>query len=124
MKQRGRRSAAALATGFVDFGQQQLDPPDCLAPDERRRFIGLVGACDPQHFRASDLPLLCRYVEADALAERAEMELQATGPVVDGKASGRPGVGRAFNAAPPIAAKPNRSKNNGPPVKRAGSFTG
>jgi len=87
MKQRGRRSAAALATGFVDVGQQRLDPPDCLAPDERRRFVELVGACDPQHFRASDLPLLCRYVEADALAERAAMELQATGPVVDGKAS-------------------------------------
>ena len=38
------------------------------------------------HFRPSDTTLLCRFVEADALAERAAKELRKH-PVVDGKAS-------------------------------------
>ena len=87
MRKRGRTSAAELAMPLVDVRQHRLAPPDCLGDDERRRFIELVGACDPSQFRTSDLPLLCRYVEADALAERAAAELQASGPVVDGKAS-------------------------------------
>jgi phage terminase small subunit len=87
MGARGRRAAADLATPQIDIRQQRLSPPDHLGPDERRRFIELVGACDPQHFRASDLPLLVRYVEADVMAERAAVELAASGPVLDGKAS-------------------------------------
>ena len=41
---------------------------------------------DARHFRPSDAPLLCRFVEADALAERAAKELRKN-PVADGKAS-------------------------------------
>jgi phage terminase small subunit len=87
MKQRGRKSAAALAVVAVDGKPNRLQPPDHLSPDERRRFVDLVSACDPEHFRASDLPLVCRFVEADALAEQAARELRTNGAVSDGRAS-------------------------------------
>jgi phage terminase small subunit len=69
----------------IDVRQERLGPPDHLSPDARRRFIELVGACDPGHFRRADLPLLVRYVEADAMAERAERELATSGGVANGK---------------------------------------
>jgi phage terminase small subunit len=83
---RGRRSAADLAIS-VDGKPERLKPPTHLGPDERRRFDELVESCDSTHFRRSDLPLLCRYVEADALGERAAAELRVSGPVINGRAS-------------------------------------
>ena len=87
MKQRGRKSAAELAVVAVGGKPNRLQPPDHLSPDEQRRFVDLVSACDPEHFRASDLPLVCRFVEADALAEQAARELRTNGAVSDGRAS-------------------------------------
>jgi hypothetical protein len=79
---RGRRAAADLATApVIDIRQERLEPPDHLSADARRRFVELVGACDPGHFKRADLPLLVRYVEADAMAERAERELATSGGV-------------------------------------------
>jgi hypothetical protein len=49
-------------------------------------FVDLVSTNTPEHFRPSDLPLLCRYVEASCLAEQAAQELR-NGAVVDGKPS-------------------------------------
>ena len=87
MGQRGRRSASELGVVSVDGKPSRLAPPDHLGTDERRRFVELVANCDAGQFRQSDAPLLCRYVEADALAERAAKELREVGPVVDGRAS-------------------------------------
>jgi hypothetical protein len=39
----------------------------------------MVGACKPSHFQASDLPLLCRFAEASALAEQAAAKAFAEG---------------------------------------------
>jgi phage terminase small subunit len=87
MRQRGRKSAAAMSvTISVDGKPDRLQPPDHLSADERKRFTDIVANCDARHFRPSDTTLLCRYVESDALAERAAKELRKN-PVVDGKAS-------------------------------------
>ena len=86
MRQRGRKSAASFETVNVDGSPSRRRPPDHLSADERRRFVEIVSTCDAAHFRPSDTTLLCRFVEADALAERAAKELRKH-PVVDGKAS-------------------------------------
>ena len=51
MRQRGRKSAAELATlPGVDGMPPRLKPPPQLNDDERLLFDELVGACDPRHF--------------------------------------------------------------------------
>jgi phage terminase small subunit len=87
MRKRGRKSAAEFATPVVDVRRHRLEPPGHLGKVEAQRFADLAAACDPEHFRESDLPLLVRYVEADLLAEQAARELRKDGPVVDGRAS-------------------------------------
>jgi len=87
MKQRGRKSAAALSVIAIDGKPPRLDPPTSLPEAERTIFVDLVNACEPTHFRPSDAPLLCRYCEAAVLAEQAAHELRQTGAVVNGKSS-------------------------------------
>jgi len=89
MRQRGRKSADAEALASVHNGNgsgPRLNPPANLSDAERGVFVDLVNACDPDHFRVSDLPLLVRYVEAVVLAEQAAQELRC-GAVVDGRPS-------------------------------------
>ena len=86
MKQRGRKSAASFEVISVDGSPDRVRPPDHLSPDERQRFTEIVANCDARHFRPSDVTLLCRFVEADALAERAAKELRKN-PVIDGRPS-------------------------------------
>jgi phage terminase small subunit len=69
----------------VDGKPDALEPPDHLSADERRRFVDIVANCNRGHFRHSDLPLLCRYCEADALAERAANELRKNAVLKNGK---------------------------------------
>jgi phage terminase small subunit len=85
MRQRGRKSAAALSVVDV-HDQQKLLPPAFLSEPERELFASIVGGCDADHFRQTDLPLLSRYCEAAVLAENAALELR-DGAVVDGKPS-------------------------------------
>ena len=86
MRQRGRKSAAELATIGVDGKPPRLLPPASLSEAERNIFIDLVTSCDANHFRPSDLPLLVRYAEACAVGDQAAHELRR-GAVVDGKPS-------------------------------------
>jgi hypothetical protein len=86
MRQRGRKSAEALAVPSVNGKGPRLEPPASLSEAERSVFIGLVTACDPDHFRASDLPLLVRYTESIVLGDQAALELRK-GAVVKGKTS-------------------------------------
>ena len=89
MKQRGRKSAASLEVINVDGSPDRLQPPDHLSADDRQRFTEIVSNCDARHFRPSDTTLLCRFVEADALAEKAAAELRKHGAVSkDGKPNG------------------------------------
>jgi hypothetical protein len=61
-----------------------------MADDARQLFLDVVLANDPRYFQPSDLALLCRYAEANALAARAAAALLKVGPIVnsDNKASG------------------------------------
>jgi phage terminase small subunit len=86
MNQRGRKSVAELSVISVDGSPDRLQPPGHLSADERQRFADIVATCDPRHFRPSDTTLLCRFVEADVLAQRAAKELRKH-PVIKGRPS-------------------------------------
>jgi phage terminase small subunit len=88
VKQRGRKSAEALAVVSVDGSPPRLEPPSSLNEAEKDVFVDIVENCDPHHFRPGDLPLLARYCESTVLAQRAAAELRDGGAVTpEGKAS-------------------------------------
>jgi hypothetical protein len=69
MRQRGRRSAAALVTLPPDSTpQNRLEPPADLLDVERELFTRLINTCHPTHFVESDTPLLVSFVQATLLA--------------------------------------------------------
>jgi hypothetical protein len=70
-----RQSVAAIGFPSVNGAPPRLTPPPDLGPDEREIFIDLVAANKPEHFRASDLPLLSAYVRAVSLERRSAAEL-------------------------------------------------
>jgi hypothetical protein len=71
MRQRGRRSAAAmLIKPQINGTPSRLTPPPSLTNGERSAFIELVACCAPDHFRESDTPLLISYVQATAMARK------------------------------------------------------
>jgi phage terminase small subunit len=82
-----RKSLAALSAVTVDGRPSRLKPPAYLSDAERKVFLDLVSAVDPRHFQPSDMPLLCRYVEACALGEQAAEHLRRNGAVSFDKAS-------------------------------------
>jgi phage terminase small subunit len=47
----------------------------------------IVGTTDPDHFQASDAPLIAEYCRAVAMAEQAGNELARHGAVINGKVS-------------------------------------
>src|SRR4029079_15810857 len=71
MEQRGRRSAAALATPNVDGMTPKLTAPSSLSDEERILFDQITGACDARHFVESDLPLLVSFVQATLMARNS-----------------------------------------------------
>jgi hypothetical protein len=76
MKQRGRRSAASLATRAVDGRSPRLKPPPSLNEDEHKIFVDLVATTDADHFVASDLPVLVVYCRAIAMEQWAAARLR------------------------------------------------
>jgi P27 family predicted phage terminase small subunit len=89
MNQRGRKSAAERAANVVSITgkQRRLRPPDHLSGAEREIFADLVGACDPEAFRPTDLPLLSSYATAIAQERDAVAHLQREGYVIAGRPS-------------------------------------
>jgi hypothetical protein len=95
----------------------RLMPPPHLPERAREIFVDLVLGNKPDYFTASDLPLLCRYAEAAAMAEQAAAAM-AEAPVVDGKASPWIGIHATMSKAmlglsmrlrlSPQARQPNR----------------
>lgn len=81
-----RTSAAELSMANIGVNGEpaKLKPPKSLSPPERELFAALVAVNTVDHFRPSDEPLLCRYVENSILAETAARELRK-GAVVNGK---------------------------------------
>jgi phage terminase small subunit len=62
----------------------RLKPPESMSEAARKVFLDLVVGSRADQFQVTDLPLLCRYAEAAALADRAEGEI-ARRPLVKGK---------------------------------------
>jgi hypothetical protein len=58
-----------------------------MAEDARQIFLDIVFGNDPTYFKSSDMALLCRYAEANALAARAAAALLKVGPIAGDKAS-------------------------------------
>jgi phage terminase small subunit len=81
-----RKSSASLNVVPLE-SRGRLRPPPNLPQAEKELFAQLVASCPAQHFRLSDLPLLCRYCEASVLAEQAAGHLRAEGPVIAGRLS-------------------------------------
>ena len=82
-----RKSAASMQFATVNGSSERLRPSPGLTESERQIFCDIVAATKPEHFRASDLPLLVNYVQAVAAAGDANAHLYAEGRVVDGKPS-------------------------------------
>ena len=78
---------ASNSVDVIPFGTgSRLRPPASLSDAERRAFVDVIVATPPDQFRPSDLPLLTRYCELVALADRAAAELRDGYPVTtDGK---------------------------------------
>jgi hypothetical protein len=70
-------------TDVMPFGanSRRLQPPDCLGELQKRAFLDLITSVPRSQFRASDLPLLARYVELQVMAETAAFHLGADGMV-------------------------------------------
>jgi hypothetical protein len=78
MKKRGRKSAAELGTPVIDDDSFRLKPPRSLSEPERTVFVDLIAAVVPEHFVQCDLPLVCAYVRAIVLEQRAAAQLRKT----------------------------------------------
>jgi hypothetical protein len=81
-----RKSAVAANLAIIPGTPQRLHPPKELSADERKIFADLVAASKPDHFRASDLPLLNAYCRTIAM-ERGAAQAIRTGK--DKSAMGR-----------------------------------
>jgi phage terminase small subunit len=69
------------------FGGGRLQPPDRLSDDARRHFADLIGSVASGHFKTADLPLVARWAETCAMAERAALQLEQHMVTSDGKLS-------------------------------------
>lgn len=79
-----RRSRAELESPHihpvVTGLPKRLKPPDTLSEGARAEFLRIVSTEKVDHFRKSDLSLLCAYCESAALAERAIREAMLESP--------------------------------------------
>ena len=70
-----RKAADSLVVPLPSISKR-LKPPEALSAGARFEFLRIICCEKPEHFRDSDLPLLCQYCESAALAARATQELQ------------------------------------------------
>jgi hypothetical protein len=77
----GRKPYATVDITPFDAPDQRLRPPDSLGPLEKRIFFHLITHVPAAQFQPADLPLVCRWCELSAVADRAAAEL-ATGNLV------------------------------------------
>lgn len=77
----------AHTKGRVITGALRIKPLNTLPAGPLTVFAHVVNSVDPSHFSEVDLPLLEAYANAAHLATEAAQQIEATGAVVDGKAS-------------------------------------
>ena len=86
MTQPGRKTTEAIsALSWIGPPPRLTAPPE-LTETERRVFADIVGACEPEHFRPSDMPLLTAYCRAVVLEQQSAREY-AKAPVVGNQIS-------------------------------------
>jgi phage terminase small subunit len=77
----GRKPYSTHDVTPFDLPDQRLRPPDSLGPLEKRIFFHLITHVPATQFQPADLPLVCRWCELSAVADRAAAEM-ATGNLV------------------------------------------
>jgi phage terminase small subunit len=85
MTQPGRRGTLTRSAFTLLGNPVRLKCPDDLGEPERAVYADIVGACEPTHFRASDLPLLAAYCRAVVMEQRAAGEFSREPILPDGK---------------------------------------
>jgi phage terminase small subunit len=83
MPRKGSLSLSIVPTARLS----RLSPPSTLSEAERSIFLDLVTACPAKQFQKSDMPLLVRYCEANALGDLASSRLRDDGVIVGGRPS-------------------------------------
>jgi hypothetical protein len=115
-----RRSAASLSVLSVVGPEPRLLPPPEMGGIERQIWMQVVAGTGPNHFQASDAPLLGAYVRACALERRASDEL-AISVVQNGAPSSWLAVhGSAVRSMVSSAVKLRQSPKGRTPGQRAG----
>jgi hypothetical protein len=71
----------------LPFSGPPLTPPVSLSEAEAKVFRKMIGAVDPDHFNAVDLPLIVEYCRCTVACDEAADHLRQEGSVVDGKAN-------------------------------------
>ena len=56
--------SSPASPGFPGPLRTRLKPPDDLSPEAKAIFLDVVVNSNPEHFQASDVPLLCVYADA------------------------------------------------------------
>jgi hypothetical protein len=74
-----RKSASAVSAPRVDGRPSVMLAPRDLSDAARVIWQAIVASVAPEHFRASDSPLMRSFCEATALADRAAAELAESG---------------------------------------------
>jgi hypothetical protein len=88
MARTGRQPYDTTDVALYGARNGRLRPPATLGEPEKRAFLDLVTTTPAGQFRASDLPLLCRWAELTVMCEQARGELAVQGMVTaDGKPS-------------------------------------
>jgi hypothetical protein len=58
-----------------------------LSTEVARAFEAIVSTVEPEHFKPVDVPLIAQLATARVLLDRADVELERAGAVVDGRPS-------------------------------------
>lgn len=72
---RGRQSPAELSVVSINATIKPIDPPDHLSSKEAKLFREITASVHPGHFVASDVHLLCAFVQATLVARDAMKDL-------------------------------------------------
>ena len=83
MRQRGKKSAAALAVVPLASKHKLPEPPSDLPESGAALWKRIVSELPPDRFRFADLPLLEGYVRAVLLTDQAQEQLDAEGLIVE-----------------------------------------
>jgi hypothetical protein len=89
MSGRGRNPFTTTDATPYGVPVRRVAPPTALDEVEREHFLALVNNCPATQFQPQDLPLMVRWAELSAIAERAAGELRTRDLVTIDPKTGR-----------------------------------